>query len=99
MSKNDLSQVLERVHSWPEKGLEDAAHVLLEMEAQDASPYRLTDEQLAEIKRRRAKDDVGAATNLIDGIFETERLTVPELTHMGRIGRDPTRQLGQGRDT
>jgi len=31
--------------------------VLLEMEAQDASPYRLTDEQLAEVRRRRAKAD------------------------------------------
>ena len=31
--------------------------MLLEMEEQDASPYRLTDEQLAEVKRRRAKDD------------------------------------------
>jgi toxin ParE1/3/4 len=37
-----------------------------------------------------AKDDVGAATNLINRIFDrVERLTVPELTHMGRIGRDP----------
>jgi hypothetical protein len=25
------------------------------MEAQDASPHRLTDEQLAEVRRRRAK--------------------------------------------
>lgn len=37
-----------------------------------------------------AKDDVGAATNLINRIFDrVERLKVPELTHMGRIGRDP----------
>jgi hypothetical protein len=57
MTKNDVSQVLERVRSWPEERQEDAAHVLLEMEAQDTSPYRLTDEQLAEVKRRRAKDD------------------------------------------
>ena len=57
MTKNDVIQVLERVHSWSEQRQEEAAHVLLEMEAQDASPYGLTDEQLAEVKRRRAKDD------------------------------------------
>jgi len=51
------SRVLERVRSWPEERQEDAAHVLLEMEAQDASTYRLTDGQLAEVRRRRAKDD------------------------------------------
>lgn len=37
-----------------------------------------------------AKDDVGGATNLINRIFDrVERLTVPELTRIGRIGRDP----------
>ena len=41
MEKNDLSRVLERVRSWPEERQEEAAHVLLEMEAQDTSPYRL----------------------------------------------------------
>lgn len=36
-----------------------------------------------------AKDGVGAATTLINRIFDrVERLTVPELTHMGRIGRN-----------
>jgi hypothetical protein len=57
MTKNDVSRVLERVRSWPEERQEEAAHVLLEMEAQDASLYRLTDEQLAEVERHRAKDD------------------------------------------
>lgn len=57
MTKNDVSQVLERVRSWPEKRQEEAAHVLLEMEAQDSSPYHLTDDQLAEVRRRRGNDD------------------------------------------
>ena len=57
MTKSDVRQVFERVRSWPEERQEEAAHVLLEMEAQDASSYRLTDEQLAEVQRRRAKDD------------------------------------------
>ena len=57
MTKGDLNRVLERVRSWPEERQEEAASILLEMEAQDASPYRLTDEQLAEVRRRRANDD------------------------------------------
>lgn len=52
MTKNDVSLVLERVRSWSQERQEDAAHVLLEMEAQDTNPYRLTDEQLTEVKRR-----------------------------------------------
>ena len=55
MTKHEVNQVLDRVHSWPEERREEAARILLEMEAQDASPYRLTDEQLAEVQRRRAQ--------------------------------------------
>jgi hypothetical protein len=57
MKKNQIDAVLERVRTWPAERQEDAARLLLEMEAQDASPYRLTDEQLAEVRRRRAKPD------------------------------------------
>jgi hypothetical protein len=55
MKKDQITAVLERVRTWPPARQEDAARLLLEMEAQDASPYRLTDEQLAEVRRRRAK--------------------------------------------
>lgn len=55
MTNEHLTAVLERVRNWPQKRQEDAARALLEMEAQDASPYRLTDDQLAEVRRRRAK--------------------------------------------
>jgi hypothetical protein len=50
-----LKEVIERVQNWPEERQEDAAKVLLEMEAQGASSYQLTDEQLAEVRRRRAE--------------------------------------------
>jgi len=53
MKKNQIDAVLERVCTWPAERQEDAARLLLEMEAQDASPYRLTDEQLVEVRRRR----------------------------------------------
>jgi hypothetical protein len=52
-----LKEVIERVRNWPEERQEDAAKVLLEMEAQDTSSYHLTDEQLAEVRRRRAENN------------------------------------------
>jgi hypothetical protein len=47
--------VFERARTWPEERREEAARVLLEMEAHGGSPYQLSDEQLAEVRRRRAK--------------------------------------------
>lgn len=49
-----LKEVIERVETWPENRQDAAAHVLMEMEAQDASPHRLSDEQVAEVQRRIA---------------------------------------------
>jgi hypothetical protein len=57
MKKDQIAAVLERVRTWPSERQEDAARLLLEMEAQDASPYHLTDEQLTELRRRRVKPD------------------------------------------
>ena len=54
MTKEQVKAVLDRVLTWPSKRQEDAARVLSEMEEQDASPYHLTDEQVAEVKRRLA---------------------------------------------
>jgi len=49
-----LQEVMERVEEWPEERQEAAAQVLLEIEAQDTAPYRLSDEQVKEVERRRA---------------------------------------------
>lgn len=57
MKKDQIAAVLERVRTWPAERQEDAARLLLEMEAQDASPYRLNDEQVAELRRRLVKRD------------------------------------------
>ena len=57
MTKDHIAAVLDRVRTWPEERQQDALRLLLEMEAQDSSPYQLTDEQLAELRRRRAKND------------------------------------------
>jgi hypothetical protein len=54
MTKDQVKEVLDRVLTWPSKRQEDAARVLAEMEQQDASPLHLTDEQVAEVKRRLA---------------------------------------------
>jgi hypothetical protein len=55
MTKEQIGEVFERVRTWPAGRQEDVARILLEMEAQDSSPYQLTDEQLAGVRRRRAK--------------------------------------------
>ncbi len=54
MSKEQVKAVLDRVLSWPAERQEDAARLLLLMESQDESIYRLTDEQAREVQRRRA---------------------------------------------
>jgi hypothetical protein len=54
MSKEQVKAVLDRVLTWPAERQEDAAKVLMLMESQDESVYRLTDEQVEEVQRRRA---------------------------------------------
>jgi hypothetical protein len=55
MSKERLKAILDRVLTWPEQRQEDAAKML--MESTDQSVYRLTDEQVAEVRRRIANPD------------------------------------------
>jgi hypothetical protein len=54
MSKEQVKAVLDRVLTWPAERQEDAAKVLMLMETQDDSVYRLTDEQVQEVQRRRS---------------------------------------------
>jgi hypothetical protein len=49
MTKEQIESVLDRVRAWPQARQEDAALMLLAMEAQDAAPYELTDEEAADI--------------------------------------------------
>ncbi|OCK57993.1 hypothetical protein [Bradyrhizobium sp. LMTR 3] len=51
MTAKDIEELMERVRHWPKERQEDAAEVLLEMERQDASRYRLTDAQAEEVAR------------------------------------------------
>jgi hypothetical protein len=54
MTKQQVKEILDRVLTWPPERQEDAVRVLSAMEEQDASSYRLTNEQVAEVERRLA---------------------------------------------
>jgi hypothetical protein len=62
MSREQVKAVLDRVLTWPSERQEDAAKVLLLMESQDESVYRLTDEQVEEVRRRIADPDARRLT-------------------------------------
>jgi hypothetical protein len=51
MTRKNLEELMERVRHWSDRRQEDAAEILLEMERQDTSGYRLTDAQGREVAR------------------------------------------------
>ncbi len=53
MTKEQVKQILDRVLTWPPERQADVAHVVELMEEQHVSGLKLTDEQLAEVRRRR----------------------------------------------
>jgi len=55
MTKEQVKAVLDRVLTWPQERQEDVAEFLMSVEAQDKSDYRLNEEQIAELRRRRAE--------------------------------------------
>ena len=59
MTKDQVKEILDRVLTWSPERQDDAARVLRQMEEQDASPYRLSDEQVEEVERRRADFTTG----------------------------------------
>jgi hypothetical protein len=56
MTKDQIDAVLDRVHSWPKSRQEDAVRLLLAMEAQDVTPYILSDEERADLEAALAED-------------------------------------------
>lgn len=57
MTKQQVKEILDRVLTWPPERQADVVHAVEAMEQQDNSELRLTEEQLAEIRRRRAKEN------------------------------------------
>jgi hypothetical protein len=53
MTKAQVKEILDRVLTWPPERQEDVARILNAMEEQDASPHRLSDEQVEEVRRRQ----------------------------------------------
>jgi|tagenome__1003787_1003787.scaffolds.fasta_scaffold20107157_3 hypothetical protein len=66
MTTKDIEEVMQRVRQWPRQRQEDAAEILLEMEQQDASGYRLTDAQAGEVVRIRREIHEGRGTFATD---------------------------------
>jgi hypothetical protein len=66
MAAKKLEELMERVRHWSKERQEDAAEVLLEMERQDASGYRLTDAQAREVARIQFEVREGRATFATD---------------------------------
>jgi hypothetical protein len=54
MRKEQVKVIPDRVLTWPSERQEDAAKLLMLMESADESVYRLTDEQVEEVRRRQA---------------------------------------------
>ena len=49
MTNDQIRAVFERVQTWPKPRQEDAARLLLSMEAQDPAPYILSEEERTDI--------------------------------------------------
>ena len=54
MMKDQVKSVLDRMLTWPEDRQQEAAEMLMSMEEQAKATLRLTDKQVAEVKRRLA---------------------------------------------
>ena len=66
MAAKNLEELMERVRHWPRERQEDAAAILLEMERQDISGYRLNHAQAEEVTRIQLEVREGSATFATD---------------------------------
>ena len=57
MTRDQVKEILDRVLMWPPERQADLAHVVELMEEQDGSDLRLSDDQVAEVRRRLADPD------------------------------------------
>ena len=66
MAAKNLEELMERVRHWPRERQEDAAAILLEMERQDISGYRLNDAQAEEVAHIQLEVREGSVTFATD---------------------------------
>ena len=59
MTSKEITAILDRVRSWPEKRQEDLARIALELEEQDTRKHGLSDEQVEEVRRIRSEVRAG----------------------------------------
>jgi hypothetical protein len=62
MTREQVKEILDRVQTWPTERQEDVAEIVRLMEAQDRSGLRLSEEQAAEVRRRRAETNPKTVT-------------------------------------
>ena len=65
-----LDDVIDRMRDWPEDRQNEAAQLLLDLEEQRTSRYRLTPEQVREVERIQQKLRDGTATFATDEQME-----------------------------
>ena len=75
MTRDDIVAVLERVRTWPPSRQQDAARLLLEMEAQGTTGYRLASDERAAIEESREQTRRGDFVNdeEVDALFDRYR--------------------------
>jgi hypothetical protein len=64
MTKDQVKEVLDRVLTWPPERQEDAAQLLLELEAQEGEFYHPDDDELAAIEEGLAQAKRGEAVEV-----------------------------------
>jgi hypothetical protein len=62
MTKDQVKAVLDRVLTWPPERQNDVAEIITLIEEHDKTDYQLSDQQLAEVRRRRAKKNPAYVT-------------------------------------
>lgn len=75
MTKDQIGAVLDRVQQWPKARQEDAARILLAMEAEPPSSYVLNEEERADLEAALAEVAGGdiASHDEVDDVFARHR--------------------------
>jgi predicted transcriptional regulator len=73
MTKHEIKAVLDRVLEWPPDRQDEAAEMLLAMEAQEGEFYRPTEEEWAAIQQGLREADAGdfASEAEVEELFRT----------------------------